>query len=106
MSGPVTGSSRISGGAEPETLPPLRAGFCDTCNQGLPQGSRADQRFCSPACRKAWWVKARNRGAQLYQWAMLWRAFRGRAGTPGAGMLSHLARKVDEWRQQDRKDIS
>ena len=61
--------------------------------------------ICLDQCQ-ARWVKARNRGAQLYQWAMLWRAFRGRAGTPGAGMLSQLARKVDEWRQQDREDIT
>jgi len=45
---------------------------------------------------------AKVRGAQAYQMLMVWRLYRGRRGTPGAGMFGKLAHLVDSWVAQDR----
>jgi hypothetical protein len=46
---------------------------------------------------------ARTRGAKLYQHALLWRRYRGRKGTPGAGRMTLLAAMVDAWLKFDRR---
>lgn len=91
---------RLKPQGEAERLPPLRPGFCDYCQASTKRGAR----FCSPKCRTRWWSMARVRGAQLYQYLLIWRRFRGRRGTPGAGMLGKISALIDLWQREDRTD--
>jgi hypothetical protein len=45
---------------------------------------------------------ARNRGAQLYHLAMIWRVYRGRRGTRGEGMISKISGLIDMWIAKDK----
>lgn len=89
--------------SEAERLPALRPGFCDQCQISLPAASKARHaRFCSARCRERWWVKARNRGAQLYQMQLIWRMSRGRKGTRGQGMIGKVSALIDSWIRADK----
>ncbi|QBF32165.1 hypothetical protein CFI11_13180 [Thalassococcus sp. S3] len=101
---PASGRGRKKHQGEAEALPSLRNGFCDYCGDPLPKSSRARHaRFCSPTCRKNWWIVARNRGAQLYQLLLIWRLHRGRRGTPGQGMINLISAQIDRWISEDRR---
>jgi len=42
---------------------PLEGGFCDHCEAGLQGAGRGKrQRFCQPACRRAYWREAAKAG--------------------------------------------
>lgn len=63
---------------------------------------RIDQLFHTTACKDKWFLRARNRGQQIYEMAMEWRRHRGRKGTPGEGTLSEIAHLVDGWLDADK----
>lgn len=89
-----------------ERLPALRPGFCDQCAIALPKSARNHHaRFCSAPCRERWWRVAKTRGAKLYQHAPLWRRYRGRKGSPGAGRMGLMAQLIDGWLKSDRGDV-
>lgn len=91
--------------ADVDRLPALRPGFCDQCRNRLPASKRRHHaRFCSAACRRAWWQIAAQRGAKLYQHLLIWRRYRGRKGTPGQGVLGLLANQVDAWLRERAAD--
>lgn len=105
QSQPVTESRHRIDRGDVERLPALRPGFCDECETRITGTAKARHaRFCSARCREAWWRKARLRGAQLYQHAVLWRRYRGRKGTPGAGRMGIISRLVDAWISADRRN--
>lgn len=90
--------ARLTHQGDAQQLPALVPGHCDQCGKAV----SVRRRFCSEVCRKAWWKKARNRGAQIYQLALIWRRHRGRKGTPGAGMITRIAALIDMWARVDR----
>lgn len=78
---------------------PLRRGLCDQCGDRLTVGQK---RFCSDACRRKWWIVARQRGGALMHALYRWRLHRGRSGTPGQGAIGDVATMVDRWMSEDR----
>lgn len=78
------------------------AKICAECGAAF-QAWRADQRFCPrSACKRNYWRRAEVRGAQAYEALVKWRLSRGQ-GT-GKRSISDLARIVDDWIDEDRKD--
>lgn len=105
QSAPERAPTRLTHQGDVERLPALRPGYCDECGERIgKQGRARNARFCSAACRKAWWITARNRGAQIYQMVMIWRMTRGRKGTRGAGMIGKISALVDGWVRLGRGD--
>lgn len=58
---------------------PASEQFCDECGHPF-YPAREHQRFCSTTCRQALHRRRAERGAELYDLAMAWRAKRQRGG--------------------------
>ena len=88
-------------------LKPLSVGLCDWCGVTLKKSKNGrERRFCSAACRKAWWKRAATRGAQVMHPLQRWRKHRGRAGTPGQGALSAVQVLIDKFADEDRERMA
>ena len=84
-----------------EAIPstPLRRGYCDWCGKRCRRG----RTYCSPACRISYNNLITRQGKALVQSLKVWRLHRGRAGSPGAGMLTRVSERVDALLSEDRK---
>lgn len=82
-----------------KNLRPIR--HCKECDDRFMQ-SRIDQVFCSRECNRRYYGRLANRGAQVLEMLMTWRIHRGAKGTPGEGMLTEIAAKVDGFVAEDR----
>ena len=91
---PKTSSQRVEALEAPSPCP----GLCLWCGARV----KRDRRYCSAPCRVAFnnWLTVKAK--PMMQRLMLWRATRGRQGTPGAGMLSEVARMTDDAMRETR----
>jgi hypothetical protein len=80
---------------------PYRRCTCPECGERF-QTARADKRFCSASCKRRYWHKAEQRGAQVYDLLIRWRRRRHEPGGT-KGILGQLAHIVDGWIQEDRR---
>ncbi len=74
---------------------PIRS--CKECGEDFRQ-KRADQVFCSMACRHKYHRRAQVRGGRAVELLLQWRKTRGKKG-----LLTDLAAMVDGWIKEDRK---
>lgn len=84
---------------EPRDVMPLKRGFCDWCGAKCPK-TRA---YCSPECRVQYNNLTARQGKAVMQQLKVWRLHRGGKGTPGEGMLTQIAARVDAFLEEDRK---
>lgn len=84
---------------EPLDSRPLRRGRCDWCGTAVPP-RRA---YCDATCRVRYNNLLTRQGKALVQTLKLWRLYRGRLGTPGAGRLSLVSHRVDALLAEDRR---
>lgn len=83
---------------EPRNATPLQRGLCDWCG-GPCVGSLA---YCSAECRVAYNNLLARQGKAIMQQLKIWRKHRGGKGTPGEGMLTAVAARVDAMLEEDR----
>ena len=79
---------------------PLLRLRCLECREMF-ETRRTDQYFCCPEHRKTWNNRASVRGAQLYHFAMQWRAERGEAGKMA---MSELCHHISRFLAEDKAD--
>lgn len=84
---------------EPQAPRPLKPGRCDWCGNRPPRG----RAYCGPACRVSYNNALAAQGKAVMQLLKHWRAHRGRKGTPGEGVLSEVAHRVDQILREDRE---
>lgn len=101
----------MSGNLEPNTVPtrrerlepvasqPLRRGRCDWCGKPCPRG----RTYCCSACQARYNNLLTRQGKALVQSLKLWRLYRGRRGTPGAGKITLISERVDALLVEDRR---
>lgn len=78
---------------------PLKLGHCDWCGAKVKPGKT----YCNDACRTAYNNLIARQGKRVMQRLKLWRKYRGRKGTRGAGVIGEIATIVDETLEEDRK---
>lgn len=76
---------------EPIDGPSPCPGVCLWCGERVKGG----RKYCSAPCRVEFNNFLTRKAKPLMLRLLLWRATRGRKGTPGAGMLSEVARMTD-----------
>lgn len=76
----------------------LVKGECDYCGNPVPDGKI----YCSKECRVSYGNILARQGKVIMQAAKVWRRYRGRAGSAGAGMLMVMASRVDAALVEDR----
>lgn len=74
---------------------PLPLRYCQECGHPY-YPARQDQTFCAAACRREHHRRREARSAQLYDFAMAWRAKRGRGG------FAEMCQIIDGFRAEDR----
>lgn len=84
----------MSAAISPKGLP-LALRYCQEC--GAPfYPARQDQVFCAAVCRREHHHRREGRATQLYDFAMDWRAKRGRGG------FAEMCQIIDGFRAEDR----
>ncbi|PHR61324.1 MAG: hypothetical protein COA47_05940 [Robiginitomaculum sp.] len=84
---------------EPITLPAIRPSKCEWCGISI-----ADHRkYCSTDCRVDYNNLCAKEGKVIVQAIKLWARSRGKAGTPGAGMLQVARNAADQFDRDARK---
>lgn len=100
-----TPESRASNGApqherlEPLDSMPLRRGRCDWCGGKCKRG----RTYCGPSCRVAYNNLLTRQGKVLVQALKVWRMYRGRKESRGAGKLTVVSARVDAMLAEDRE---
>ena len=83
---------------EPLASQPLRRGCCDWCGRRTPRG----RVYCNSTCRERYNALVTRQGKALVQSLKLWRLYRGRRGTAGAGKITLISERVDALLAEDR----
>ena len=86
-------------GMEPKTIGPVQRCRCDWCGAKIKPG----RSYCSPECRTRYNNLLAAQGKTVMQMLKIWRAYRGRKGTRGEGMIGEIAARVDYMLELDRK---
>lgn len=84
---------------EPVASQPLRRGRCDWCGKPCRRG----RTYCSPDCQTRYNNLLTRQGKALVQSLKLWRLYRGRRETPGAGKITLISERVDALLVEDRR---
>lgn len=78
---------------------PLQSGLCDWCGNSVERG----RSYCGTECRQKYNNLLARQGKSVMQMLKLWRKHRGAKGTPGEGMISQIAARVDAILEEDRE---
>ena len=78
---------------------PLQRGSCDFCGRTTAE----DRTYCGKECRVAYNTLLARQGKSVMQMLKVWRKHRGARGTPGEGMISEIAERVDAILSEDRE---
>lgn len=84
---------------EPKPTMPLVKGRCDWCGAK----TRQHKTYCGTDCRVQYNNLLTRQGKSMMQMLKIWRKHRGRKGSPGEGIISEIAERVDLLLEEDRK---